>query len=102
MHVTNLEACPFAGKTSGAECAQTSFVSDFSKRIGLIHELTQLARSEERVYNAAERFGVDQVDGFELFAVANVHTFAYGAGHAGETYAELVGQLFAYCAHAPV
>ena len=74
----------------------------FGQRIGLIHELRQLVRSEERIDDRRQRFGIDQVYRCKHFVVAHVHPFADRTRHADETYAELVGQLLAHCAYAAV
>src|SRR5207247_9473744 len=47
MHVADLESSPLSGETAGSEGRQTPLVGNFRKRIGLIHELRQLRRSEE-------------------------------------------------------
>ena len=47
VHVTHLESCAVAGKTAGAECGETPLVGDLCERVGLVHELAQLAGAEE-------------------------------------------------------
>ena len=77
-------------------------MSDFGKRVGLVHKLRQLVGSEERVDNRRQSLRVDKVDGCEHLVVADVHTLADGACHTSETYAELVVKLFAYGAYTTV
>ena len=95
VHVTDFEARAVAAQTAGTEGGKTTLVSDLSQRVGLVHELGQLARAEERIDHGRERLRVDQVDRVELLAVADVHALADGAGHTAQTHAELVGQLLA-------
>ena len=102
VHVPDLESGPVPGETSGAEGAQTPLVGDFRKGVGLVHELRQLAGAEERVDDRRKGLGVDQVDGVELLAVADVHPLPDGAGHPRETHAELVGKLLSDGPHAAV
>ena len=102
VHVTDLEACTVTGKATRAEGGQTPLVGDFGKRVGLVHELGQLAGAEEGVDNGRQGLGVDEVDGVELLGVPHVHPFTDGTGHTAETYAELVGKLLSNGADATV
>ncbi len=47
VHIANLKACAFAGKTTWPERRHSALVSNLRQRIGLIHELRKLVRSEE-------------------------------------------------------
>ena len=102
VHVSDLESGAVAAQTSRAECGETPLVGDLRQGVGLVHELRELARSEEGVDHGREGLGVDQVGRAELLAVADVHLLAYGTGHAAEADAELVGELLAHGAHAAV
>ena len=95
VYVSDFETGTVAGQTAGTQRGQTTLVRHFRQRVGLVHELRELARSEEGVDHRRERLGVDQVGRAELFAVAYVHPLADRPGHTGKTYAELVGELFA-------
>ena len=86
VYVSNLESCPVPGETSGTESRKTTLVGNLGQRVGLVHELGKLARSEERIDNGRQGLGVDQVDRVELLAVADVHPFADGSCHPGKTY----------------
>ena len=61
MHVSNLEACAFTSQAARAQCRNTALVRDFRQRVGLVHELAQLRRTEEVANSSADRFAVDQV-----------------------------------------
>ena len=95
VHVADLETGTVAGKTARTQGGETAFVRHLGQRVGLVHELGQLAGGEEAVDHAGEGLGIDQVHRREDFVVAHVHPFADGAGHAGQAHAELVGELFA-------
>ena len=77
-------------------------MGDFRQRVGLIQELRQLAGSKEGVDHRRQRARIDQVNRREHLVVAHVHPFPYGAGHPGQTDAELGVELLAYRAHAAV
>ena len=76
---------------------------DLGERIGLIHELRKLARSEEFADRGHDRLGVHQVvrHGRRHFLVDR-HLFFDGALHAHQADAELVFEQFAHRAHAAV
>jgi hypothetical protein len=78
-------------------------VGDLRQRIGLIHELRELAGSEEFADGRHHRLGVHQVvrHGRRHFLVHR-HLFFDGALHAHQADAELVFEQFAHRAHAAV
>ena len=39
VHVSHFESCTVAAQTSRTERTETPLVSDFRKRVGLVHEL---------------------------------------------------------------
>ena len=47
VNVSYLESSPVPGETSGAESGKTPLMGDLGQRVGLVHELTQLAGAEE-------------------------------------------------------
>ena len=102
VHVAHFESGALTRQTAGPQSRQAALMGHFGQRIGLIHELRQLVRSEERIDDRRQRFGIDQVYRCKHFVVAHVHPFADRTRHADETYAELVGQLLAHCAYAAV
>ncbi|EXI74155.1 MAG: hypothetical protein AW07_02293 [Candidatus Accumulibacter sp. SK-11] len=61
MHVTHLESGALARQTAGAKRRDATLVGDLGQRVGLVHELRQLARTEELAHGGADRLGVDQI-----------------------------------------
>ena len=93
VYVSYFETCPVARQTARTEGRQTALVRHFGQRVYLVHELRELVRAEERVDDARERLGVDEVYRGEDFVVAHVHPFADGTRHPDEAHRELVGEL---------
>ncbi len=60
MYVTNLKSGTIPGKSSWAECGQTSLVGQLTKRVILIHELGQLGGSKELLHCCRHRFNINQ------------------------------------------
>ncbi len=102
MHVAHLETGALAAETSWPECREAAFVGDLRQRVGLIHELAQLVRSEERIDHRAQGLGIDEVRGSEHLVITHVHALSDGAGHTRQTHAELAEQLLAHGADAAV
>ena len=61
MNVTNFEARPIAAQTSRPESRKTALVGQLGERIGLIHELAELAPSEEIPDDGTERLRIDKL-----------------------------------------
>ena len=103
MDVAHFEAGAFAGETAWSKGRETPFVRDLGERIGLIHELRELARSEEFADRGHDGLRVHQVvrHGRRHFLV-NRHLFLDRALHADEADAELVFEKFADRADAAV
>ncbi len=103
VHVAHFEAGALAGQTAWSKGRETPLVRDLRERIGLIHELRKLARSEEFADGRHHRLGVHQVvrHGRRHFLVDR-HLFLDGALHAHQADAELVFEQFAHRAHAAV
>ena len=97
VHVTDFEARAFTGKATGTESGKTALVGKFGKRVHLVHELRQLAGTEERLHHGAHHTGVHEVARSRLFVfVVERQVFANHAGHAGKTHRNLVGEEFAH------
>ena len=76
---------------------------NLGKRIGLIHELRELARSEKLADGGHHRLGVHQVVRHgRRHLLVHRHFFLDGALHAHQADAELVLEQFAHRAHAAV
>src|ERR1039457_6453837 len=103
VHVADFEAGALAGQTAGTERRETPLVRDLRQRIGLIHELRELAGTEEIADGRHNGLGVHQVvrHGRGHFLVDG-HLLFDGALHAHQADAELVFQQFAHGAHAAV
>ncbi len=70
--------------------------------ISLVHELRQLARTEELLDGGRDRLGVDQVVRHQVFRLGLAQTFLDGAFDAHQAGAELVFGQFADATHAAV
>ncbi len=91
VNVAHFESRAFTRETAGPESRKTALVRDFAERIGLVHELAELRRSEKFADRRHDWLGVDQVvrHGRGHFLV-HAHLFLDGAFHADEADAELV------------
>ena len=103
VNVANFEARAFAGQTARSKRRETPLVRDLRERIGLIHELRELARSEELADGGHHRLRIHQVmrHGRRHFLVDR-HLFFDRALHAHQADAELVFEQFADRANAAV
>ena len=103
VHVADFESRALTRKTAWSKGRQTPLVRNFAQRVGLIHELRKLGRSEELADRGHYRLGVDQVvrHGRRHFLV-HAHLFFDGALHADQSDAELVFEQFAHRAHAAI
>ena len=102
VHVADFEAGALAGQTARAQCGNATLVRDFRQRVGLVHELRQLARTEELLDGGRNRLGVDQVVRHQVFGLGLAQTFLDGALDAHQAGAELVLGQFAHATHAAV
>ena len=102
VHVTHFEAGALARQAAGAERREAALVRDLGERIGLIHELRQLAGAEELLDHRRHRLVVDELLRHQRFDVLQAHAFLDGALHAHQTDAILVLHQLADGAHAAV
>ena len=102
VHVADFEAGAFTRQTARAESGNTALVRDFRERVRLVHELRELARTEEFADRGGDGLRIDQVLRGEAVAFRLVEAFLDGAFHAHETGAELVFREFAHAADAAV
>ena len=102
VHVADLEAGALAGQTAGAERREATLVRQAGDRVGLVHELRQLARAEELLDGGDDRPDVDERLRRDLVDVLSGHALAHDALHAGKTDPELVLDQLADAADAAV
>src|SRR5690554_2001278 len=95
VYVTHLEAGTFTGQTTRPERGDAALVGDLRQRVVLVHELGQLAGTEELLDCRCHRLGVDQVLGHQAFALGHGQTLLDRALHAHQAHAELVLGHFA-------
>lgn len=102
VYVTNLEARTLTGQTARAERGDAALVGDLGKRVVLVHELRQLARTEELLDRGSHRLGVDQVLRHQAFAFGHGQAFLDRALDTHQAHAELVLGHFADATDATV
>src|SRR5690606_33393444 len=102
MHVTNFKASAFTRQTARAECGDTTLVRDLRQRVGLIHELRELARTEELLDGRRNGLGVDQVVRHQVFGFGLAEAFLNCTLDTHQTCAELVLGQFANTTYATV
>ena len=93
VYVTYLEAGTLTRQTARTQGRETTLVGYLGQRVRLIHELRQRVGTEERIDNARDSLGVDQVSRREHLIVADVHALTNRTAHTGQTDRELVRQL---------
>ncbi len=102
MHVADFEARTLARQTAGAKGRYAALVGDLGERVGLVHELGELARAEELLDCRRNRLGVDQVMGHQVIGLCLAQTLLDRTLDAHKTGAELVLGKFANGTHATV
>ncbi len=97
MHVADFEAGAVAGETAWPKGRKTALVGELGQRVGLIHELRELAAAEEVADDRGQRLRVDQLLRRHAFDVhvEQGHALLDEALGAGEADAALVGEQFA-------
>ena len=96
VHVAHLKTGTLTRQTTGTQGGETTLVSHLGQRVGLVHELRQRVGTKERVDDARDGLGINQVSGREHLIVAHVHTLTDSTAHTCQTDGELVAQLLAY------
>ena len=102
MHIAHVEAGPVAAQAAGAQRAQPALVRQLRQRVGLIHELAQLAAAEELLHRGDDGADVDQRARRRLLGVRDRHALADHALHAQQAHAELVQDQLAHGADAAI
>src|SRR5690606_37260569 len=80
----------------------TTLGRNFRQRVGLVHKLRQLARTEELLDGCRDRLGVDQVVRLEVFGFGLAETLLDRAFNTYQSGAELVFGQFANAAYATI
>ena len=96
MHVTNFKSGAITAEASWPEGGETAFVSQFRKRVRLIHELAQLATTKKVADNGAQGFRINELLRCDLICVdiKQCHALANETLCAGETHTALVRKKF--------
>src|SRR5579864_8694263 len=103
VNVAHFESGALTRQAARPKCRETPLVRDLGERVGLIHELRQLGRSEKLADRGHHRLGVDQVVRHRRrHFLVHAHLLFDGAFHADQADAELVLHQLADRAHAPV
>ena len=102
MHVAHLKAGALTGETARPKRGHATLVRDFRQRVVLVHELRQLAGTEELFHRSRHRLGVDQVLRHEAFALGHRQAFLDRALNTHQAHTELVFGHFAHTAHTAV
>ena len=101
VNVANLKTSALTIQTTRSKCGETTFMSQFSQWVDLVHELRQLTASKEITNHRAKCLRVDQLlraDRIDALIVES-HALFDQALCAGEADATLVGQEFTYSTH---
>ena len=102
VHVADFEACALARQAAGSQRRQTALVSQAGDRVGLVHELRQLARTEELLDGGDDWPDVDERLRGDLVDVLRGHALSHHALHAREADPELVLDQLAHRADAAI
>src|SRR5690606_22067141 len=102
VYVTDFEAGTLTGQTARAECGNAALVGDLGERVVLVHELRELAGTEELLHRGRDRLGVDQVLRHQAFAFGHRQAFLDRTLDAHQAHTELVLGHLADATHATV
>src|SRR3546814_2575847 len=100
MHVADFRGGTLARQTTRAQGGNATLVRDFRQRVGLVHELRQLAGTEELFDGSRNRLGVDQIVRHEVFGLGLAQTFFDRTLDTHQACTELVLGQFADATHA--
>ena len=90
VHVPHLETGTLPGQPPRPQGGEPSLVGQAGQRVGLVHELRELAGPEELLYRRYHRPDVDQgLRGYRVYVLGG-HTFPDHPLHAGKPYPNLV------------
>ena len=102
VHVSHLEPGALTRQTARPEGREATLVGETGQRVGLVHELAELAGAEELLDRRHHRADVDQGLRRDRLDVLGGHALAHDPLHARETDAHLVLDELADRAHPAV
>ena len=103
MNVAHFERRAVAVESARTESRKFALVGKFGNRIGFVHKLTELRRTEKFFYGACDRTNVDErLRSGRLVVLLNLHSFAHHSFKTRNTYTELILQQLAHRTHAAV
>ena len=102
VNVADFEACALARQATRAKRRHATLVRDFRQRVVLVHELRQLARTEEFLDGRGDRLRVDHFLRHQAFGLGLRQALLDGALDAHQADAECVLRHLADAAHAAV
>ena len=94
VNVTHFETSAFTRQTARAKSRYTALVGDFRQRVGLVHELRQLAGTEELLDRGRDWLGIDQVMRHQIVGLGLIQTFLNSTLDTGQAGTELVFRQF--------
>ena len=94
MDVAHLEAGAFAVEAAGPKGRQPALVRQLRQRVGLVHDLAQLAPAEEILDGGRDALGIDERPRRHVLLIADRHALLHGAAQLEEALAQLVGGQF--------
>jgi hypothetical protein len=97
VHVSHFEAGALAREAARSKGRQATLVRQLGERVGLVHELRQLRRAEERLDDRRDGAGVHEIVERDLLGIGvDAHALLHEARHARETHRELVRDEFTH------
>ena len=90
VHVAYFEAGTLAGQTARTQRREATLMCHLAQRIGLVHELAELAGPKEFAHGRGRRLGVDQVVRHDRVDIDGAHALADRPLHAQQADAVLV------------
>ena len=102
MHVTDFKAGPLTCQTTRAKRRKATLVGNFRQRVGLIHELAELRRTEKFANRSSSRLRIDQIMRHDGVDIDRPHTLTNSALHTKQANAILVFHQFADRTDTPV
>ena len=102
VHVAHFEAGPLAIQTARAERRQSPFVREHRERIRLIHNLRQLAATEEVFDGCRDALRIDQASRRHVLDVFEAHPLLHRATKLQESFPHFVRRQFVDRSQPPV